>query len=490
MDEEEAGGLTATMGGDAPGQLDATSADLARQYLERGLNPGSRRASDMALEQLSKDSEASRRALREARARLISISQPNQQRKMFDLAAALMAPTKSGRTSESIGKAAESLRDTADLEDRKKAAEAQGLLGIDQSLGNIDETLGKARLSLATGREKLESEEARAAMRALKASSTSGNQGIIGRLISSYTPQSIQRLRKQVGDAAWAAGDFSNADWSLLDRAYAPGVTVVNGVATGYTRDGGSVGSTSPLTTPEKEAENRAKIKAAEAAGSTGGEGVATRWLNAPKAKLALRSFTRDIDDIIDEAGDIEKDPGLSSATGLMAYIPSIYGGEAKDAENAIETLKVKLGFRALQDMRANSPTGGALGNITEREGEWLQNAFVALQRSGSTEQYKKNLARIIKRMKSVKEDLIAAYDEEYRSASAPAGINSATGGGGAPAAAPKVDNVKTFDKMPPVKEEGAYLKKNGVREFRAKDGKWVSRDEWRVRFGDKVPFD
>jgi len=38
-----------------------------------------------------------------------------------------------------------------------------------------------------------------------------------------------------------------------------------------------------------------------------------------------------------------------------------------------LDTVKANLGFEELQTMRANSPTGGALGNVSEKEIAFLQ---------------------------------------------------------------------------------------------------------------------
>lgn len=50
--------------------------------------------------------------------------------------------------------------------------------------------------------------------------------------------------------------------------------------------------------------------------------------------------------------------------------------GQSTDAgslDNLLKTIKTNLGFDKLDEMRANSPTGAALGNVTEKELEFLQ---------------------------------------------------------------------------------------------------------------------
>lgn len=67
-------------------------------------------------------------------------------------------------------------------------------------------------------------------------------------------------------------------------------------------------------------------------------------------------------------------------------------GSAQRDVDALIETLKARLGFGTLQEMRNNSPTGGALGQVSEKELAFLQNAEQSLRTSQSEEQFKENL--------------------------------------------------------------------------------------------------
>ena len=70
-------------------------------------------------------------------------------------------------------------------------------------------------------------------------------------------------------------------------------------------------------------------------------------------------------------------------------------GTAAHDLDRRIDTLKAMIGFNALNEMRANSPTGGALGNVTERELALLQSTVASLELSQSREQFLENLALV-----------------------------------------------------------------------------------------------
>jgi hypothetical protein len=78
--------------------------------------------------------------------------------------------------------------------------------------------------------------------------------------------------------------------------------------------------------------------------------------------------------------------------TGFGAYLKSIPGTEAKELSNLLVTIKANIGFDKLQAMRNASPTGGALGNVSEKELTALQSVFGNLDQSNDSEELKYNL--------------------------------------------------------------------------------------------------
>lgn len=106
---------------------------------------------------------------------------------------------------------------------------------------------------------------------------------------------------------------------------------------------------------------------------------------------------TEDIDRII---GMIE-DPansGLKGTTGLAAtigqYIP---GHPAFDASRLADTVRANIGFDKLQEMRAASPTGAALGPVSDFENRLLQATAGNLELPQSKDQVLFNLRRVRK---------------------------------------------------------------------------------------------
>lgn len=73
-------------------------------------------------------------------------------------------------------------------------------------------------------------------------------------------------------------------------------------------------------------------------------------------------------------------------------FIP---GSSVANLNAALDTVKALVGFDALQKMRESSPTGGALGNITERELAFLQSVQGSLNTNQSTEQLVNTINRV-----------------------------------------------------------------------------------------------
>ena len=70
-------------------------------------------------------------------------------------------------------------------------------------------------------------------------------------------------------------------------------------------------------------------------------------------------------------------------------------GTPAYDLYNTIQTIKANIGFDKLQDMRDNSPTGGALGQVAVAEIQRLEAVLGSLDQSQSEEQFLENLQRV-----------------------------------------------------------------------------------------------
>ena len=87
---------------------------------------------------------------------------------------------------------------------------------------------------------------------------------------------------------------------------------------------------------------------------------------------------------------------GLIPVTGMAgAAMEDIPGTKSHDVSKLVDSLKANIGFDALNRMRANSPTGGALGQVSERELGFLQSTIASLEQSQGEEQFLENLGLV-----------------------------------------------------------------------------------------------
>ncbi len=97
----------------------------------------------------------------------------------------------------------------------------------------------------------------------------------------------------------------------------------------------------------------------------------------------------------LDDIDRLMKSATLPTTGAIGSRLASMPGTAAHDISQALSTVGANISFSQLQQMRESSPTGGALGSVTEGEQKMLQNSFAALSQSQSTEQFKTNLGRV-----------------------------------------------------------------------------------------------
>jgi hypothetical protein len=105
--------------------------------------------------------------------------------------------------------------------------------------------------------------------------------------------------------------------------------------------------------------------------------------------------------DVADNALQLVKD-AKALTTGLTTGLTGALGGVIPGTspyvlQSKIDTIKAQLGFGQLQAMRDASPTGGALGQVSNQEIKYLQSAIANLDRGLPPAELKKNLDNIEK---------------------------------------------------------------------------------------------
>lgn len=151
---------------------------------------------------------------------------------------------------------------------------------------------------------------------------------------------------------------------------------------------------------------------------------------NYNKSKAGMASMNRTTDLVVSELRSaIEQANGLT--TGLGSLTKALPGSPAADLKARLDTIQANIGFDKLQDMRNNSPTGGALGQVSEREIELLQAVQGSLSQAQSNPQFVENLSRLLNELETVRAERIRLFDEQY-SQFGGSGISEQSAGGGA----------------------------------------------------------
>ena len=133
-----------------------------------------------------------------------------------------------------------------------------------------------------------------------------------------------------------------------------------------------------------------------------------------PKENAFYTKLTGETDELIKELKALKNMPGLKAAVGPISGRTLTVRGPAADFEAKLKTILARGQFKELQDMRAASPTGGALGNVSNYEIEALQNAFGQLSLLQTDESFIEGVESVIKRLQKTKSNLSTAYDETY----------------------------------------------------------------------------
>lgn len=116
--------------------------------------------------------------------------------------------------------------------------------------------------------------------------------------------------------------------------------------------------------------------------------------------EMAAKEQKQTVGDIVlDDIGrslDLSRNAEGMPSTGFWgAVLQGAPGTNAHNLQQTLQSIKANVSFDKLQAMRQASPTGGALGSVTEGEGKKLESVYGALEQSQSQPQFEYNLKRL-----------------------------------------------------------------------------------------------
>ena len=145
----------------------------------------------------------------------------------------------------------------------------------------------------------------------------------------------------------------------------------------------------------------------------------------AAEALTAMEGVTAKYDKTIELAERLLKNPALDGIIGnVQGNIPeTVLSLSSQDAANALSDYNALLavaGFQELQAMRDASPTGGALGQVSDSENRLLQQSAFASSRTQSEAKFRESLRTYLKLLRESKGRVEKAYERTYGGRFAP----------------------------------------------------------------------
>jgi len=161
-------------------------------------------------------------------------------------------------------------------------------------------------------------------------------------------------------------------------------------IGTGFVRPNPAQPGAAPQHVIQKDIVGK---EAQEAIGKAQGEGV-SNWGKAAAAYQQFENKTTLLNETIDRAvGRIS--PWTTGVGG--AVFRNMPATEARALQGDLDTIKANLGFKELETMRLNSPTGAALGAVSDVENKLLQSTQASIDQLMRGENLSQNLG-VIKR--------------------------------------------------------------------------------------------
>ena len=183
---------------------------------------------------------------------------------------------------------------------------------------------------------------------------------------------------------------------------------------------------------PQKYMNERAKLLAKSGAERPKQEAAAKVKINElmTQSDVVLKNIDRAL--TLTNSSSIDRDTpilntetGIGTTSGLIGAATSfIPGTDSHDLKMVLENIKANIGFDKLQAMREASPTGGALGQVSNFEVRQLQAVMGNLDQFQSLGQLQEALKTVRKIVQNRRESYLGAYKKDFNADYSPQGLN------------------------------------------------------------------
>ena len=131
----------------------------------------------------------------------------------------------------------------------------------------------------------------------------------------------------------------------------------------------------------------------------------------AQAAEQSINNLKR----VITSVGEAEGLVGKSTTGALGGALAILPQTDARKLANKITSIKANLGFQQLDQMRQASPTGGALGNVSNQEISFLQATVEVLDQLENPEDIRQAFVKIKEHLSNWKETLEGRLPAKYQ---------------------------------------------------------------------------
>jgi len=120
---------------------------------------------------------------------------------------------------------------------------------------------------------------------------------------------------------------------------------------------------------------------------------------------------------LIDKTTQLLDHPGFDTSFGASAYLDPrshLPGTDSTDAQAIRSTIVDQIFVESLQSMRALNKSGGAVGNVSDKEGDRMENQMVAVKKAQSDEQARSEFEKLVEMQKEAQQRIKDAFRLDY----------------------------------------------------------------------------
>jgi len=169
-----------------------------------------------------------------------------------------------------------------------------------------------------------------------------------------------------------------------------------------------------PIEIPKKDMpEHKGAVKAAE----TTAELSAIKDSEVGGAAARAQGLYANSQRLIDKTTQLLDHPGFDTSFGASAYLDPrshLPGTDSTDAQAIRSTIVDQIFVESLQSMRALNKSGGAVGNVSNKEGDRMENQMVAVKKAQSDEQARSEFEKLVEMQKEAQQRIKDAFRLDY----------------------------------------------------------------------------